>query len=152
MLYAAGLLMTLRAILATGARVAALTFDGIYGAVGSILAVTVALILWSVVFRSSPAARWFVSHAVWLAMSFAGLLIAIAVAPLVMFAGLLFVAVFPPLAYIAVYGPFAIGIIAFVWFVYRMIRGYSAFLKGYAIGVAATPDYATGPSYRPPRL
>ncbi len=91
-------------------------------------------LFWAVTYRRVPPEAWFVSHLVWLSMTYAFLFLAGAGGALALMVGILFIAVVPPLAALVVYGPMVVGGLVALWFTWRMVRGYVAYLGGAAVG------------------
>lgn len=104
-------------------------------ALGGVAAVL--MLYWSLVHRSLPPEPWFLSHLLWLCLSFAFLLLVVAVGALVLVVGFLFLLLIPPLAPLVIYGPFLAAWLTGAWFAWRMGRGYLAFRRRQAIGLSA---------------
>lgn len=116
------------------------------GALGYLLGLAAAcgvFLFWTAMQRQPPPAIWFVSHLAWLTMSCALLGLAFAAGLILVIAVVMLVAVFPVVAFL-VYTPIALGVTVGLWFIYRIVWGYRAFLNGSAVGrIGGSPEGRT---------
>ena len=89
---------------------------------------------WAVFLRPARMPLRFVSHVHWLAMTHAWVMLASAAAALTFIVALLLVAVVRPAAAVLVYAPLGLAALAYVWFVYRILRGAVALVLGRPVG------------------
>lgn len=86
---------------------------------------------WSARGRAGAPPAWFVTHVLWLMMSFL-YTVAWAIGTAVfLFVAVVVVATFRSLAALAVYGPILVAALIALWFIYRMVRGYLDYLREY---------------------
>lgn len=91
-------------------------------------------LLWSVRYRRIPPDTWFVSHLIWLCLSY-GLALGAALGTALLLAlGLLLVVAIPPVAVAAVYGPLLAAALVALWFAWRVLSGYVSFWRGHPVG------------------
>jgi len=91
-------------------------------------------LFWAVRFRQAAPEPWFLSHLVWLSVTYALIFAAVAVGTLGVVLGLLFAAIVPPVAALIVYAPLIAGGLLTVWFAWRMLRGYGAYWRRAPVG------------------
>jgi len=101
---------------------------------GLLAALTYLFLFWAVRYRHTPPEPWFASHLVWLSLSFGLLFLAVVGGALFLAVGLLFAAIAPPIAMLLVYGPLVLGALMTMWFGYRCLRGYLAYLRQTPVG------------------
>ncbi len=98
-------------------------------------AFTFLFLFWAVRFRQVAPQRWFVSHMLWIARTFATLGLLITVGLLVLMFSLLFAAMSAVIAGVAIYGgALAAGLVT-LWLVWRCGRGYWRYVRGEEIGL-----------------
>lgn len=135
-LYALSAVLAARAALAfwgSGRPIGANALDDII----AMAAVSCLMMGWFALGRTPSAEKWFISHLLWLTMTFAVLGGVFAGSLIVLAVVMLLVLVLPPLFFLA-YLPAALAWVFAAWFVWRLIRGYSAFLRRAAIGRLAS--------------
>ena len=87
-------------------------------------------------YRRIPPDLWFFSHLLWLSLSYSFLFLWVAAIALGFAVMLLFVLAVPPLAAAVVYGPMVAGALLMVWFSWRILGGYFAYVRGRPVGPA----------------
>ncbi len=91
-------------------------------------------LFWAVRFRRAAPEPWFLSHLVWLSVTYALIFAAVAVGTLGVVLGLFLAAIVPPVAAFIVYAPLIAGGLLTVWFAWRMLRGYGAYCRRAQVG------------------
>lgn len=89
---------------------------------------------WAASGRTGVPPAWFVTHVLWLMMSFLYTVAWAIGAAIFLFVTLLIVTTIPAFGMLAVYGPMLVAILIVLWFIYRMVRGYRDFLREYPAG------------------
>jgi hypothetical protein len=136
-LYLLSGLVTLTAVLALTSSVEPIRANSLGGVV-VMAAMSTALMVWTVLRRTPPVETWFVSHLVWLSMTWA--MVAFLFASSLLVLGLILIAavLLQVLAFL-VYTPFLLAWSCAVWFLWRVGRGYVVFLRRGPIGSFSRP-------------
>ncbi len=132
--YAAGAVVPAWVVLGVMGHATPVGLDTVLGFTALPAALLYLFLLWAVFYRDAPPEPWFASHLVWLSLSFGDLALAVAVGALFFAVGLLFAAIAPPIVFLIIYGPLVLGTLLIMWFAYRCLRGYLAYLGKAPVG------------------
>jgi|WetSurMetagenome_2_1015567.scaffolds.fasta_scaffold36013_2 hypothetical protein len=121
---------------------AILAFKGIRGPLAAVASsslmlaacVCMAYLYYAAFIRSPPARIWFLSHLHWLGNAYAMLILAFLLGLLTIFFVALFALDLPPVAYL-IYALMGGWALMGLWFCYRVLRGYVAFLRRQPVGL-----------------
>lgn len=101
---------------------------------GACTALVYLALVWVIRFRRVPPEKWFVSHLLWLTLTFSFALLAGFAAVLLILVGLLLVAAIRAAAGLLFYGPVLVAILVALWFAWRMVSGYLALWRRNPVG------------------
>lgn len=96
--------------------------------------VSIAYLYYAALVRSPPARIWFLSHLHWLGNAYTTLILSFLLGMLTIFFVALFALAFSPVAYL-IYAIMAGASLVGLWFSYRIVRGYVAFLRHRPVGL-----------------
>jgi hypothetical protein len=96
--------------------------------------VCIAYLYYAAFIRSPPARLWFLSHLHWLGMAYPLLILSFLLCLLTIAFVAIFALAFPPAAYL-IYAIMAGAPLVGLWFSYRIIRGYAAFIRRRPVGL-----------------
>jgi hypothetical protein len=160
--YLGGLALLARGVAGLAGRARPAGIGTVFEAAGLGAALGFLFLFWAVRFRRVAPEPWFLSHLVWLSVTYALIFAAVAVGTLGVILGLFLAAIVLPVAAFIVYAPLVAGALLAAWFAWRMLRGYAAYWRrapvGHLVGeapreyVLAAHDSPVGGSTAEPRV